>query len=1206
MSNEIKSGLYLVDNNYKILHFNDEIKKMYPSIEIGQYCYNALMCENNPCTYCPLHNGSNNISVHNASLNVWLSVNAAEVNLPVFGDCYSVTLSVIPDHNTISDINSHFDAHNDIRSEYKKRLEEKSLKEHIESLKITQNALNDALIREHQYREQLDHMQNEILDSISCGVFAYTLPDYKLLVVNDAAKRMIGCGENESPVQTLKDFLENKVVKTDMERVFNAKNIVKSNGDTILQDYSAVVDGKIINLQTHIKRLENSDGQPYILVTMNDTTDLENRNTKINDVLMMQKQMADSLGSGIFAYKLPEYEILILNQEAKKMFELIGVEEKNFGMDIVSKVIPDDMPIIRNAVSQLVHPGDHVEYIFHKRSKIHGVITFKCHTKLLSFENGQRYILSAITDITEQELNEKRLNEERLRYRDLLAYNSDSIFTIDLTDGVVNEKILSKSGDYLFSPLNIKLPTTYNELAAAWFSEKRIVTDSNKRNDVMKSERLIECYESGNTIIDFEYYVPGNGKYYRVLILLYKFAEHIRANFIMTDITSSRHEKKQRISIIESLGHIYLALYHISFVEQSFSFMKTHEDIEAIIAEKRSVSEFFDLYVSNYIEDEYKADLTEFLNVDNIKRNLMDCEYESIEYKRKNLGWCRITLVAAERDENGVVTSIVFAGNIIDKQKTAELAQQETLRAACELANIANSAKTDFLANMSHDIRTPMNAIIGMTAIASTHIDDKERVADCLSKISISSKHLLGIINEVLDMSKIESGKMELQEEEFNLPELIDNLLNMSNSAVEAKQHDLTVVIRGIEHENVIGDSQRIQQVFMNLMSNAIKYTPSGGKIGLTINEKTTNKPQIGCYEFVFEDNGIGMSEDFLAHIFEPFTRATEDERVEKIKGTGLGMPITRNIVQMMNGNIKVESKLNVGTKMTVTFFLRLQTNDTNTNNEKLIGLPILVADADEDSCLYTCEILKELGMNCEWVLSGEEAFERAVKHHESGNDFFAVILDWKMPGMDGVETTRELRRKLGKKMPIVIISAYDWSDVEYEARSAGVNAFISKPLFKSRMLHLFNELVGGGKEEKTGSVLDVISNEDFSGKRALLVEDSALNAEIATEILSMAGLEIELAVNGKEAVDIMANIEDGYFSVIFMDIQMPIMNGYEAARAIRALPGNYPKSVPILAMTANAFADDVAAAKNAGMNEHIAKPLDFAQLSKALKKWIL
>jgi CheY-like chemotaxis protein len=412
------------------------------------------------------------------------------------------------------------------------------------------------------------------------------------------------------------------------------------------------------------------------------------------------------------------------------------------------------------------------------------------------------------------------------------------------------------------------------------------------------------------------------------------------------------------------------------------------------------------------------------------------------------------------------------------------------------------------------------------------------------------------------------------------------------------------VNISNVTHEKVLGDSMRIQQVFMNLMGNAIKYTLPGGKIRLSISEKELNQKKTGLYEIVFEDSGIGMDEKTIAHIFEPFVRA-DDDRIGNIQGTGLGMPIARNIVRMMGGDIKVESELNKGSKFTVDFYLKLQ-EEEEISYDEFIDLPILVADDDEICCESACDILKEIGMKPEWVLNGKAAVGRVIESHESGNDFFAVILDWKMPEMNGVETTRAIRRAVGDDVPIIIISAYDWSDIEQEARKAGANAFISKPLFKSKMVQLFYKLVYGlqGEESDAGEApLTDFQDMDLSGKRVLLVEDNELNAEIAREILEMTGLEVEWAENGAKAVDRITSAEPNYFNLVFMDIQMPVMNGYDATRAIRALERSDTKMLPIIAMTANAFAEDVFAAKSAGMNGHIPKPLDLDNLARVLRK---
>ena len=551
---------------------------------------------------------------------------------------------------------------------------------------------------------------------------------------------------------------------------------------------------------------------------------------------------------------------------------------------------------------------------------------------------------------------------------------------------------------------------------------------------------------------------------------------------------------------------------------------------------------------------------------------------------------------------------IVALNNLKDitQQRRQERETRRALQDAYEAANRASSAKTDFLSRMSHDIRTPMNAIIGMTAIAGTHLQEPEKLTECLGKITSASRHLLAIINEVLDMSKIEAGTLTLNEEEFNLSNLMDNLLGMVQPLAEEKGHTLKVHIHDIRHENVIGDSMRIQQAFVNIVNNSVKYTPDGGTICIELSEKSSGQVKTGCYEFVFEDNGIGMSPEFLTHLFEPFERA-EDVRTSKVQGSGLGMPIARNIIRMMGGDIQVESQLEKGSRFTAQVLLKYQEEDAVSLTE-LIKLPVLVADDDEIACRSTCLMLDELGLHSEGVLSGEEAVERTFAAHSRREDYFAVILDWKMPGMDGIETAREIRRRVGPEVPIIILSGYDWSDCEMEARAAGVDAFITKPLFKSRLVSVLRSLAEdphARERENSREELEKNLEHDFTGKRVLLVEDNELNREIATEILEMVGLEVESAENGSIAVDMVAAASPGYYNLVFMDIQMPVMNGYEATCAIRSLERRDAKYLPIVAMTANAFAEDIQAAKSSGMNEHMAKPIDLGRLMEVLEHWV-
>ena len=668
-------------------------------------------------------------------------------------------------------------------------------------------------------------------------------------------------------------------------------------------------------------------------------------------------------------------------------------------------------------------------------------------------------------------------------------------------------------------------------------------------------------------------------------------------------------EMEAQREIIEGLGSEYYSILLVDVATDTVSTYRAYgEDGEAIDRHfdnnLRHWTDGVKSYAMHLVVDDDKVNFLEKLSLPYIKDN-RGHDY-SFTYGKKldgDIFYLQARVAYVDTSDGGWV-AVVGTRNIDDLIKK-EKKQDAALSEAYYAAESASKAKTDFLSSMSHDIRTPMNGIIGMTAIAASHLDDKERVKDSLEKITKASRHLLSLINEVLDMNKIESGKVQLAEDEFNLSDLIENLINMTSSQITEHNHTLNVNVSGVQHENVIGDSLRIQKIFTNLMGNAVKFTPDGGRIRLTISERPSRQEKVGCYEFVFEDNGIGMSEEFMDHIFEPFTRA-EDGSERRTQGTGLGMTISRNIARMMGGDIKVESTLGVGSIFTVTIYLKLQ--DKNENLEKrFVDLDVLVADDDELSLESSLDILSSMGMKVEGVNNGKDAVEKVVSRHSEGLDFFAAILDWKMPGMDGIEATRKIRQKVGNDVPIIIISAYDWSEIEEDAKRAGANAFIGKPLFKSRLEKTFSSILGKEEEKPVDKYISLSDLEalKLQGKRALVVEDNDLNMEIACEILKTTGMSIETAIDGIEAVDLITSSPDGYYDIVFMDIQMPKMNGYDATRAIRAQNRPYLKQVPIIAMTANAFAEDVQAARTVGMNWHISKPLELHALKSVLERFI-
>ncbi len=545
---------------------------------------------------------------------------------------------------------------------------------------------------------------------------------------------------------------------------------------------------------------------------------------------------------------------------------------------------------------------------------------------------------------------------------------------------------------------------------------------------------------------------------------------------------------------------------------------------------------------------------------------------------------------------------VVLGFHSVDEATRSEMEQKGMLQDALSQANKASQAKSVFLSNMSHDIRTPMNAIVGFTTLAITHIDRQEQVKEYLEKIMTSGNHLLSLINDVLDMSRIESGKIRLDEKPCSLPDIVHGLCNILQADVRAKQLELYIDTVDVMNEEIYCDKLRLNQVLLNLVSNSVKYTEQGGTISIRITEEDSTDG-FAKYVFSVKDTGIGMSKDFVDHIFEPFERE-ENSTISGIQGTGLGMAITKNIVDLMGGDIEVYSKQGEGTEFIVSFVFRLHfgTEQVYTISE-LRDCRALVVDNDINSCESVAHMLEQIGMRAEWVQSEEEAVNR-VQDSGSGDGYRVFVIDWMLPEINGIQIARRIHQQTDGDALILILTAYDWADVEDEAKTAGVNAFCSKPLFMSELKKCLHVALHGDHEEAQGSEENL---DKLEGGRILLAEDVELNQEIAVEILGDAGFVTEVADNGQIAVEMIEKSEPGYYQLILMDIQMPVMNGYEATKAIRKLENKELASIPILAMSANAFEEDKQEALKSGMNGHIAKPIDidsmFATLGSVLGK---
>ena len=569
--------------------------------------------------------------------------------------------------------------------------------------------------------------------------------------------------------------------------------------------------------------------------------------------------------------------------------------------------------------------------------------------------------------------------------------------------------------------------------------------------------------------------------------------------------------------------------------------------------------------------------------------------YTILDNAINNLGSQRIFMTLLSCASVLIILTVIFL-----RYFSITRSQMNELEKARQAALEANKAKSEFLANMSHDIRTPMNAIVGMTAIATAHIDDRKQVQNCLRKITLSSKHLLGLINDVLDMSKIESGKLTLTTEQISLKEVVEGIVNIMQPQVKTKNQTFDIHVENILTENVWCDGVRLNQVLLNLLSNATKYTPEGGAIHLSLFEE--NSPKGERYVRIYikvKDNGIGMSPDFLKRIYESYSRADGD-RIHKTEGAGLGMAITKYIVDAMEGTIDIQSEPDKGTEFLLTF--DFEKAAAMNMDMVLPSWNMLVVDDDELLCRTAMDALKSIGIKAEWTLSGEKAIELVIEHHKKREDYQIILLDWKLPGMNGIQAAREIRRNLGDEVPILLISAYDWSEFEAEAREAGISGFISKPLFKSTLYHALCQYMDVGTEHEQ----TLNQNIDLSGRRILLAEDNELNWEVAKELLSDLGVELDWAEDGRICLDKFQKSPEGYYDIILMDIRMPHMTGYEATQAIRGLVHPDALSIPIIAMSADAFSDDIQHCLQCGMNAHIAKPIDVKELKRLLKRYLI
>ncbi len=698
-------------------------------------------------------------------------------------------------------------------------------------------------------------------------------------------------------------------------------------------------------------------------------------------------------------------------------------------------------------------------------------------------------------------------------------------------------------------------------------------------------------------------HVMGNVK------LLKENGELLYQRFLL-DCTAQKIREKNReqhhTELVQALSIDYsLVCFYDLETGKGFPLRKeenTKQKFGDAFHEEMSYQKSMEQYIAHYVYEEDKEVLSQAVMPDKLITELSEKNICCVNYRTngKRTEYFQLKIVRAGTWNKS--RGIVLGFHSVDEEIRGEMEKKSLLEDALAQANRASKAKSVFLSNMSHDIRTPMNAIVGFTTLAITHIDYKEQVEEYLKKIKTSGEHLLSLINDVLDMSRIESGKMHLEEKPCSLPEVLHGLCNILQADVRAKQLELHMDTVDVLNEEIYCDKLRLNQVLLNLIGNSVKYTASGGVISMRVIEKMGAPEGYANYEFHIKDNGIGMSEEFVKHIFEPFERE-ENTTMSGIQGTGLGMAITKNIVDMMNGYIEVKSEQGVGTEFIVKFTFRLYSG----MREPLVipelkNCRALVVDDDFNTCDSVSYMLQQIGMRVEWTLSGKEAVLRTRQAVMRNDNFSVYMIDWLLPDMNGVEVTRRIRQEVGENVPIIVLTAYDWSNIEEEAKAAGVTTFCSKPLFLSGLRKCLNSVMAA---ENKGELAASKESVCIKTGRILLAEDNELNQEIAMAILEDSGFTVEVAGNGKIAVEKLEASEVGYYQLVLMDVQMPVMNGYEATKAIRSLKNQDLATIPIIAMTANAFEEDKQEAIRCGMNGHIAKPIDVDVLFETLRKML-
>ncbi len=913
-------------------------------------------------------------------------------------------------------------------------------------------------------------------------------------------------------------------------------------------------------------------------------------------------EVFDTLSICFFRYVIPERKVL-LPDKTRKMF---GGKEAygNMPYSLAEYFVAEDYREEFIRFFEDCNSGkEEGEVIIEDRSR-----QFLLWVKLQIVEKAKDGTpLVAVGIIDNQKRLRRQLQKQKV-YSDAILANSVGYMEVNLSrNEIVGDLVDSrkdKTEEGTMIPANHHARNGFDEFQL-WWADHSLASEKEEFLRVSNCDYLISCYEQGMHVVNVEcksitytgsiadnketYYLskdPVSGDIIGICVV-----------YDMTIQHKQEREMHRQEQIIRKLGDKFDAICSVDLdlgTIVDYQIDEVLNSADYLNERKLNYWERVENFAKLRVLKEEREQFIQALQPEVIKEKIQEKGRYHVDFriwKDNAVHYFRCRIIRDEYEKKDCAVIMAFLN--VDEEMEQHRLLEETLR----YAEHASRAKTSFLSNMSHDMRTPMNAIIGFTALAAANLDNREKTQDYLKKIASSGNHLLSLINDILDMSRIESGKVVLNESPENLAEILHDLRIMVQPQISAKQMDFFIDTCDVRDELIYCDKIRLKQVLLNIFANAVKYTESGGTVSVRIIQNEKQSRDYGNYEFHIKDTGRGMTPEFLEHIFEPFAR--EEIHTSDINpGTGLGLSIVKNIVEMMNGKIEVKSKLGKGSEFIISLTFKLQNSrHAEYDFSQIAGFRALVVDDDFHTCDTVTRMLREIGMRPEFTMHGKEAVLKARQAYELEDEFFVYIIDWMMPDMNGIEVVRRIRKAIGDSAPIIILTAYDWEGIREEAEAAGVTAICEKPLFMSNLKKIIAQSCGW---EETESVEKKAAKVDFNGKRLMLAEDIEINQEIAYEILTEKGFEVTIVDNGKQAVETIANAKEGEFDLVLMDIRMPYMNGYEATEAIRKMDSSY-KDIPIVAMTANAFEDDRQMSFRAGMNEHVSKPLDEKHLFSVL-----